>query len=205
MYVKDEISNSITIEKSVFITYLKHIKTEAEYKEYLTSIKKKHYDASHVCSAFIIKDIKRSSDDKEPSGTAGRPILNVLEKNNLDETCALVVRYFGGIKLGTGGLTRAYSNSITEALKKAKLVKEVIYPVYQITLSYELANKIDYYINNSTILINKKYEENVTIEFALDSLEKIGKIKELTKGIEPIYIKDEIREEGIIINDGKYL
>lgn len=194
MYIKDEVNNSITIEKSEFIAYLKHCKSEVEYKEYLTSIKKKHYDANHVCSAFIFKDIKRSSDDGEPSGTAGRPILNVLEKNNLDETCALVVRYFGGIKLGTGGLTRAYSNSVIEALKKATLAKEVVYPVYQLTLSYELANKIDYYINNSTILINKKYDEFVTIEFALDSLDKIEKIKELTKGIEPIYIKDEIKE-----------
>lgn len=194
MYVKDEITNTITVEKSEFIAYLKHCKSEEEYKEYLASIRKKHYDASHVCGALILKDIKRSFDDGEPSGTAGRPILNVLEKNELDETCALVVRYFGGIKLGTGGLTRAYSNSVIEALKKATLAKETVYPVYELKVSYEMANRIDYYFQNSTLLIEKKYEEEVSFIFALDDLNKIDKILELTKGIKPTYIKDEVRE-----------
>lgn len=194
MYVKDEISNSITIEKSQFIAYLKRCKTEDEFKDYLNQIKKKHYDASHVCSAYISNNIKRSNDGGEPSGTAGRPILNVLEKNNLEETCALVVRYFGGIKLGTGGLTRAYSSCVSEALKKAQLAKEIAYPLYQLIVDYETANRIEYFIQNSTILINKEYDEKVKIEFAIDNQDKIDKIVELTKGINPTYIKDIVRE-----------
>ena len=84
MYLKQEVVNTIVIEKSKFICYIKHIKTEQDFKDYLSAIKKKHYDASHACSGFVANNIKRSSDDGEPSGTAGAPILNVLEKNNLN-------------------------------------------------------------------------------------------------------------------------
>ena len=81
MHIKEEISNTIVIEKSKFICYLKPVFSEDEYKEYLKEIKKKHYDATHVCTGLVLKNIKRSNDDGEPSGTAGMPILNVLEKN----------------------------------------------------------------------------------------------------------------------------
>ena len=197
MYVKDEISASVTIEKSVFIAYLRHIDSEEEYKTYLSEIRKKHYDARHVASALVLDNIKRSSDDGEPSGTAGKPILNVLEKNNLNKTCALVVRYFGGIKLGTGGLTRAYSNAVIEALDKAVLAEDVIYPCYTLKLPYDLANKIIYYLENNTLLIDRQYEDEVIFTFGLDDLSKIEKIKEYTKGIEPVYLKDEIRQKVI--------
>ena len=123
MYLETETNNTITIEKSRFICYMKHIESEEEYREYLSQIRKKHYDATHVCSAMICHNIQRSSDDGEPSGTAGAPILNVLQKKGLDETCALVVRYFGGIKLGAGGLIRAYSSAVSECLKKARRAK----------------------------------------------------------------------------------
>ena len=154
-------------------------------------IKKKHYDASHACSGFISNNIKRSSDDGEPSGTAGAPILNVLEKNELNETAAIVVRYFGGIKLGAGGLIRAYSNAVSEAINKGELVIDKIYPQYELKLSYEVANKIKHYMENNTILIETKYDTEITFVFALDDTNKIEKIKEYTKGIEPIYTSDK--------------
>lgn len=197
MYLKDETTNTIIIEKSKFICYMKHIETEIEFKDYLNSIKKKHYDADHACSAFISNNIKRSNDDGEPSGTAGAPILNVLEKNNLNEMCAIVVRYFGGIKLGAGGLIRAYSNAVSECINKGVLVENIEYPKYELALSYEMANKIEHYIKNNTILIDTKYDENITYIFALDDNNKLNTIKEYTKGINPIYIGIENIEKVV--------
>ena len=197
MHIKEEISNTIVIEKSKFICYLKPVFSEDEYKEYLKEIKKKHYDATHVCTGLVLKNIKRSNDDGEPSGTAGMPILNVLEKNKLENTCALVVRYFGGIKLGAGGLIRAYSNATVEALNKAIIVEDVSYPKYQIKVSYEIANKLDNFLNKNTIYLNKEYGEQVIISYCLNESVDNSKIIEITKGIEPALIGEEIVEKVI--------
>ena len=197
MYVKDETSNTFVIEKSRFITYVKHITSEEDYKQYLKEIKKKHYDATHVCSALICGNIKRSNDDGEPSGTAGMPILNVLDKQNLDYTCALVVRYFGGIKLGAGGLIRAYSNATSLALEKAIIVEDIKYPKYKIELSYELANKVDNFLIKNTLYLQKEYSEKVTIYYCLIPQASNDKIIELTKGINPALCGEEIIQKVI--------
>lgn len=197
MYVKDETSNTFVIEKSRFITYVKHITSEEDYKQYLKEIKKKHYDATHVCSALICGNIKRSNDDGEPSGTAGMPILNVLDKQNLDYTCALVVRYFGGIKLGAGGLIRAYSNATSLALEKAIIVEDIKYPKYKIELSYELANKVDNFLIKNTLYLQKEYSEKVTIYYCLIPQVSNDKIIELTKGINPALCGEEIIQKVI--------
>ncbi|WP_159593352.1 YigZ family protein [Streptococcus halichoeri] len=108
-----------TIKKSRFITHLARVSNEEEARAIIAAIKKNHYKANHSCSAFIIGEqgeLKRSSDDGEPSGTAGIPMLSVLEKQGLTNTLAVVTRYFGGIKLGTGGLIRAYSTCVSEAI-----------------------------------------------------------------------------------------
>lgn len=194
MFIKEETVNQIIIEKSKFITHLKRVKTEAEFKEYLAQTKKKYYDASHVCSAFVSGNILRSNDDGEPSGTAGAPILNALTKNNIDEVACLVVRYFGGIKLGAGGLTRAYSSSATECLNKATLIEEKEFNKYELTLSYEQANKIEYFIKTQTILLDTKYTENITFIFCLKDDDLIQKILEFTKGISPTKIGTIILE-----------
>jgi len=197
MRIKQETINTTTIEKSRFICYLKPVFSEDEYKEYLKDIKKKHYDADHVCSALILNNIKRSNDDGEPSGTAGAPILNVLEKNELENTCALVVRYFGGIKLGAGGLIRAYGSSVSETLKLATKVKDVEYNTYELTLNYETANKIDNFINQNTKVINKTYELDITYKFLTNDINVINKITEYTKGIEPKATGTTIVEEMV--------
>jgi uncharacterized YigZ family protein len=191
MYPKQETANTLIIEKSRFICYLKQVKSEQEYRDYLSSVRKKYYDASHVCSAFICHNTKRSSDDGEPSGTAGAPILNVLEKNGMDETCALVVRYFGGIKLGAGGLIRAYSASVSECLKVSTLCEDITYPRYELKLDYETANRIDHYLRNNALALNVDYDTEVTFRFALDDERKIEKIKEFTKGLIPETIGEE--------------
>ena len=197
MYLKEETVNTTIIEKSKFICYMKHLKTEQEFKDYLNNIKKKHYDATHACSGFISNNIKRSNDDGEPSGTAGAPILNVLEKNNLNEMCAIVVRYFGGIKLGAGGLIRAYSNAVSECINSGTLVQNIEYSKYEITVAYDVANKMEHFMRNNTILLDTKYDEYITFIFALDDTNKIETIKEYTKGIEPKYIGIENIEKVV--------
>lgn len=197
MYFQQEENNTIVIEKSRFICYMKRVRSEEEYREYLASIKKKHYDATHVCSAMICDSIQRSSDDGEPSGTAGAPILNVLKKNDLNQMCALVVRYFGGVKLGAGGLIRAYTNAVSECVKKAVIVEEYRYPLYELKLSYEAANRIDNYLRKNTIIDDIKYTEDVCFIFAVDDERKLETIKEYTKGQEPELIGDKIIEKVV--------
>ena len=197
MYLKNEATGVLIIERSRFLTYMKRVKSEEEYRNYISEIRRKHHDATHVCSAMICGNIRRSSDDGEPSGTAGAPILNVLDKNGLDETCALVVRYFGGIKLGAGGLIRAYSFAVSECLKDARLIEEAVLPKYELSVSYETANRIDYYLRNNTVLSDTVYDTSVTYRFALDDEKKIEKIKEFTKGISPVKIGEEIIEKEV--------
>ena len=197
MYPQEETDSTLIIEKSRFICYLKQTKSEEEYREYLAAIRKKHHDATHVCSAFISGNIRRSSDDGEPAGTAGVPILNVLSKNGLDETCALVVRYFGGIKLGTGGLIRAYGNAVSECLKKAVLLEDIAYPQYQITLDYESANRLQRYLRDQALNLHCEYGEDVTCTFALDDPDKLTKIAEITKGKQAQLSGEEIIQKVV--------
>lgn len=119
------------IEKSRFICSLKKVHSEAEAQEFIKAVKKEFWDATHNCSAYIVDDLaQRSSDDGEPSGTAGIPMLEVLRKNGLTEIAAVVTRYFGGIKLGAGGLVRAYSGSVAGAVKEAGLAQKILLAYY---------------------------------------------------------------------------
>ena len=195
--MKEETINTIVIEKSRFICYMKRVRSEDEYRQYVSEIRKKHHDATHVCSAMICHNSRRSSDDGEPSGTAGAPILNVLDKNGLDETCALVVRYFGGIKLGAGGLIRAYSSATSECLKMGKLAMDAVLNKYQLKLSYETANRIERYLREHSILIDTIYDTDVTYIFALEDESVIEKIKEFTKGVLPEKIGEEILQKEV--------
>lgn len=188
MYIKEECTNTIVIEKSRFITYLEYCENEEQYKEYLKTIKKKHYDATHVCSAFLGKDTRRSSDDGEPSGTAGVPMLSCLDKHGMENTAAFVVRYFGGIKLGAGGLIRAYSSSVSEAIKQADLVEDRIFNQYTITLNYETANRVDYLLNKECEEVETEYSENVKYTFLTNDEKVLNRIEELTSGQKAFFI-----------------
>lgn len=189
MYLKEKVKNTIVIEKSEFICYLKRCNDVEEFKEFLNSVKKYHYDATHHCSAYISKDVKRSNDDGEPSGTAGMPILNALEKRNMEDTGAVVVRYFGGIKLGAGGLIRAYSNATLKAIDIAKKVEKISIRKYELKVSYEISSRIDYYLRNNTQLVDTIYDVDVTYIYATnDDIE--DKILEYTKGIRPVYLEN---------------
>ena len=127
------------IKKSRFICHAKRVYSEEEARAFITAIKKEHYKATHNCSAFIIgerSEIKRTSDDGEPSGTAGVPMLGVLENHKLTNVCVVVTRYFGGIKLGAGGLIRAYAGSVALAVKEIGIVEIKEQAGIQIQMSY---------------------------------------------------------------------
>lgn len=141
----------IVIEKSRFICTLKKVHNEAEAQEFIKNIKKEYWDATHNCSAYIIDDMsQRSNDDGEPSGTAGIPMLEVLRKNQLIETVAVVTRYFGGIKLGAGGLVRAYSNSVAGAVKECGIAQKILMSRFSFL----------YDVNSVGRILNILYQQN---------------------------------------------
>lgn len=168
------------IKKSRFICHVKRVYSEEEARAFIAAIKKEHYKATHNCSAFIIgekNDIKRTSDDGEPSGTAGVPMLGVLEKHNLTNLCVVVTRYFGGIKLGAGGLIRAYAGSVALAIKEIGLVEIKEQAGLRLKLSYSQ------YQDFANFLKVQNLEETDTIFTELvDTTIYIDKnIKETTK------------------------
>ena len=168
------------IKKSRFICHVKRVYSEEEARAFIAAIKKEHYKATHNCSTFIIggkSDIKRTSDDGEPSGTAGVPMLGVLEKHGLTNLCVVVTRYFGGIKLGAGGLIRAYAGSVALAIKEIGLVEIKEQAGLRLRLSYSQ------YQDFANFLKVQNLEETDTIFTELvDTTIYIDKnIKETTK------------------------
>ncbi|RKQ35586.1 YigZ family protein [Oceanobacillus halophilus] len=163
--VKPNGSDQIIIQKSRFIGYVRRVETEEDAQKFIQEIKKKHYDATHNCSAYIIgehDEIQKANDDGEPSGTAGVPILEVLKKQNLKDTAVVVTRYFGGIKLGAGGLIRAYGSTTSQAIKTTGVVKRQLMKGFSITIDYSLLGKLENVIRNSEhILETINYLENV--------------------------------------------
>lgn len=196
--IQNDCTNTIEIKKSKFITYLHRTQSEEEAKEFLKATKKQHPNANHHCTAMIIGNIVRSNDDGEPSQTAGHPMLDVLMHHNMQDILVIVVRYFGGIKLGTGGLVRAYSSSVQEALKLATLTQVTILQEYQIRFNYDLIGKIDYYFRSENIqIIEKQYEDYVIYHFLVK--EDISKsLLELTNGTIQIKYIQDIETECVI-------
>ena len=188
MHVIKQYSKTITIEKSKFICYICPCKTEEEYKEYLLFFRKKYFDADHICSALICNNIKKSSDAGEPSGTAGIPMLNVLEKRNIDDVCAIVIRYFGGIKLGSNGLIRAYSDSVNECLDLCELYEYETLDKYELTFTYESSSKIEHLLLSNTYVFSKEYDVNIKYTFGIKDPDIYNQLLSLTKGQKPIYI-----------------
>lgn len=201
--LKEESTHTLEIEKSKFITYLKRVFSEVEAKEYITSIQKLHPNATHHCYAFLIgehNEIQRSNDNGEPSGTAGVPMLESLKKNHMQDIVAVTIRYFGGIKLGAGGLIRAYSKSVSQALSNAKITQKVAMKQYQLNFTYDMIGKLEYYFNEHNItIIDKTYEIDVCFTYRTNQdIEK--DISEITSGkYLPLFIKDEIVEEDVCL------
>lgn len=158
--IEKNIEQTYIINKSKFITKLYRIESEEEALNILDNLKKEYKDATHVCYAYIVGNIKRMSDDGEPGGTAGIPILNVLENNNLNYILAVVIRYFGGIKLGAGGLVRAYSNSVSDTIKN-NITEYTLGKQIKITFDYNNVKEIDNLLKEEEI-ISKEFDEQIT-------------------------------------------
>lgn len=173
--LKNTIENEIEIKKSSFISIIKNIQSIEEFNAYIEELKTKYPKATHYCYGYICGNIEHFSDDGEPGGTAGAPILNVLKKENLNNICCVVIRYFGGIKLGAGGLVRAYTKSVTEALKRAEFIELEFGYKIRLTFQYSQEKQINYVLNNSKVL-NKEFLENVVYTVLINDkvLEKLN-------------------------------
>ena len=189
MYViEKDCENEIIIKNSRFITILIKINGKDKVNSFLQDIKIKYPKATHYCYGYIINDYKKSSDDGEPSGTAGIPILNVLEKENITNILAIVVRYFGGIKLGAGGLVRAYSKAVREAIKNSNLIELANGKKIEINFNYSDEKNINYILKEEQI-IKKDYSDKGTyIALIKDNI--LEKLKNFNyKVLEDTYIE----------------
>ncbi|MSN98819.1 YigZ family protein [Bacillus paralicheniformis] len=187
--VAGEGTHEIVIEKSRFICHLSRVSTEEEAQNFINHIKKQHWNATHNCSAYVIGEndqIQKANDDGEPSGTAGVPMLEVLKKRNLKDTCAVVTRYFGGIKLGAGGLIRAYGKSVSEGLNHVGVVERKLMRVMHTTVNYTWLGKLENELRESPYQIKDiHYADDVEFETYVKESEKQAFtewITELTNG-----------------------
>ncbi|RZT21558.1 YigZ family protein [Fictibacillus sp. BK138] len=166
--VKETGQHEIVIDKSRFIAHISRATTEEEAISFIQSIKKEHNSATHNCSAYLVgktDNIQKANDDGEPSGTAGVPMLEVLKKRELKDTVAVVTRYFGGIKLGAGGLIRAYGKSVSEGLNHIGVVQRQLHQIIHITVDYTLLGKMENELRNSVYPIKEmNYLEKVEIQ-----------------------------------------
>lgn len=179
--LKEDGEHEIIIKKSRFICSMKRTETVEQAQEFIKDVSKKHHDATHNTFAYTIglnDDQVKASDNGEPSGTAGIPELKALQLMKLKNVTAVVTRYFGGIKLGAGGLIRAYSNSVTQAAESIGVVKCVLQQDISFAIPYNRIDEINHYLKNNNIFVsNQEYGTNVTITVSLD-MDEIKKFKE---------------------------
>ncbi|MFH0065810.1 YigZ family protein [Peribacillus sp. NPDC056705] len=196
--------HEIIIEKSRFISHIARVETEDAAQAFIQEIKKKHKDATHNCSAYMIGEqnqIQKALDDGEPSGTAGVPILEVLKKKELKDTAVVVTRYFGGIKLGAGGLIRAYSKATSEGINATGVVVRKLMRVISTTVEYTWLGKLENELRSSIYQIKEiQYLDQVNILVYVEETQKetyTAWITELTNGQghiteeEMLYLEEE--------------
>ncbi|WP_161878357.1 YigZ family protein [Alkalibacterium sp. MB6] len=166
--IKQDGQLEINIKKSRFICYLKRTETEEQAQLFIDSLKKEHWKANHNCSAYVIgenNEIQRMSDDGEPSGTAGLPMLDVLKKKDLRNVTAVVTRYFGGVKLGASGLIRAYGNTTKEAIDSVEVVERQLQQYIDLNVSYPMSGKIQNQLYQTSYrLEDTLYTDTVTFK-----------------------------------------
>lgn len=186
--IAEDVSSEIVEKKSRFIADVFYVQSKEEAEEKIKQIKKKYYDAKHHCFAYSIYDetgrLDRFSDDGEPSGTAGSPMLNYLTSNNICNVVAIVTRYFGGVLLGTGGLVRAYTEALTKAVESAKIVQKDLGYIASINVNYNDVEKLKYYLSQESIkIINTEYDESVKfiVEITKEKYNRILEIREELK------------------------
>ena len=169
--IKNNTIYTYEIKKSKFITLLYRINSIDDIDSLLVKAKKDYKDATHYCYAYKIETIKKCSDDGEPSGTAGIPILEVLDKKNIDNILCIVIRYFGGIKLGAGGLIRAYTTSVKEALENVDIIELSDGYLVELEVSYDLKKDIEYIFKDN--IIDSNYQDKIIYTLEIDNLDKL--------------------------------
>ena len=181
--IKQPIQSEINVKKSQFICTLVPTRTKAESKQVIQEMNRRYSDATHNCTAYIVSDGEGFDDDGEPGGTAGKPMINVLRKNELHNVTAVVTRYFGGIKLGAGGLVRAYSKSVMDAIGEAEILEIEEYEVYTITFEYSEIKAADSEVRNNNLdVIDKAYSDKVSYDIVSRDNRDIMKIFEKYSG-----------------------
>lgn len=186
------------IKKSKFITHVKHVEDENFAREFIQQIKKKYFDATHNCSAWILDDKQKSNDDGEPGGTAGNPILETIKKNELNKICIVVTRYFGGIKLGAGGLIRAYSQAATLGISASKIVQMKTFQKISVVIEYNFFATVENFLREQKIKIeNISYANDVTINIFIEPENVENFLSEITEMTSANFLS-EILEEVLI-------
>ena len=201
MRILEEYRKETVINKSRFIACVKTCRNEDEARAYIEQIRSEFRDASHVCTAYQCgpnQSIQRSSDNKEPAGTAGMPMLEAIKGSGLEDVCACAVRYFGGIKLGTGGLVRAYGGCTSEALKLARKCEDEVWHQYTVTYPYTLSGTLETWLRKYTEIRNMMYDEQVSCLFETDRDDIEKTVNDITRGtVTPVFIRDVIHEKEI--------
>lgn len=171
--IKESGTNEIDIKGSRFIGHIARAFSQEEADDFINQIKKDHWKATHNCVAYQIGDhheIQRALDDGEPSGTAGVPMLEVLKQNDLHNVVVVVTRYFGGTKLGSGGLIRAYSSAVSEVMHKVGIVERQVQTQVDVTVAYSLSGMLENWLENSSYqLLDTSYLEHVTYHLGVPS------------------------------------
>lgn len=195
--IKENSTAEVVERKSKFISNVFYVESREEAESLIKQINKKYHDARHNCYAYRIftKEgiIEKASDDGEPSGTAGAPMLNILSKKELTNILVIVTRYFGGILLGTGGLVKAYSEACSLGIKNSGIIEKKLLNVYKIEINYSDIDKFKYFAkNNNIIILKEEYLENVILEIGTNEKEELNKIDEKEKIVRNIQFLKEM-------------
>ena len=186
------------IKKSKFIAHVKHVETEEAAREFLAETKKKYFDATHNCSAWILGengDKQKSNDDGEPGGTAGNPILDAIKKNDITNIAVIVTRYFGGIKLGAGGLIRAYSHTAALGIDNSKIVQMTTFKKVAVTVEYPFLAQVENFLRNKNIRVeNSDYAADVTINLLIEPANVENFLTDLTELTAANFLSEVLEE-----------
>lgn len=196
-HIKSEVISEIEIKKSKFFGILSPAFSIEEAKEILSDVRKRYPNATHYCTAMIFDNVQRSNDDGEPSGTAGLPMLECLRHKDLNNVVMIVVRYFGGTLLGTGGLVKAYQQSTLAAIEKAVLTLPVEAGLYTVSVSYDLINRMEMLLRKEAEIRDRQYDEQVTFTY-LSEKDLTRRIQEISNGsARPELIENVIIEKPV--------
>ena len=197
MRIQEEFLHEQIIKKSQFLTYLKQTRTEQEARDFIDFVRHKHPDSTHVCTAYSLQNgtIQRSSDNGEPAGTAGVPMLEAIKKSDIQDITACVVRYFGGIKLGAGGLIRAYSSSVSQAIELAPKTIDVPVDIYRLSYPYSMQGSLETWLRKNGEIQEILYGEAIEILYATSIQGFMESVRDITHGeVIPVFLRQNLIE-----------